>query len=280
MDHVKTPESQWNRNAAHWQLLGSPLRPTTEDILLYQRALQRWSVDHGDPAHRILLLGVTQELRGMDWPADAELVACDGSRAMIESIWPCASFAGATSTPVCADWGALPLRSASRNIAIGDGCALLLSIDDLRRVAANLDRVLDQDATLILRLFMRPKLVEGVDAVVAAANAGEIGSFHAFKWRLAMALQGTKGTSVRLANVWDTFASLFPDRHALAWRTGWPVEIIHTIDSYHAVHADYHYHRLEEFVAALQPVFSVVSVEYPAYELGERCPVIAVRRSA
>lgn len=270
--------SYWSRTAANWHRLGSPLRPAAADIDLYQRALRRWRTDRGAPCARVLLLGMTQELRAMDWPADTELLACDRSPAMIGTIWPRASFSGRFAAPVCADWSALPLRDASRHAAIGDNCAMLLSPGDLRQVIASLARVLDHGAALILRLHMRPDSPESTASIAAEAAAGRIGSFHAFKWRLAMAVQGASAAGVRLADVWDAFESLFPDRLALSGQTGWSVESIDTIDSYRDVEIRYYYHRLDEFAQALQPTFDIVSTGYPPYELGERCPVVTALR--
>ncbi len=267
--------------AAHWQLLTSPLRPSPQDIGLYQQALARWRAECGDPACRVLLLGVTREIRAMDWPEGTELLACDHARAMIGALWPGTTVSAARADPICADWRALPLPNRSRNVAIGDGSAsTLASHDELRRMVAELDRVLDDDAIVLLRLYVRPAMAESLDTIAAAARAGRIGSFHAFKWRLAMALHGKSGPGVRLADVHDAFAAMFPDRIALARHSGWSPQSIATIDSYSGANGRYGFHRLDEITAALSPEFEIVSVDYPTYELGERCPIIAARRRA
>jgi SAM-dependent methyltransferase len=280
MSQLTTPESHWNRNAQHWQLLTSPLRPCAEDVAFYQQIIRRWRADAGNPPCRVLILGVTPELCALDWPADTELLACDHSRAMIEINWRHAEFLGKLATPICTDWRALPLPAGSCNIAIGDGSASMLALaDDLPRACRELDRILEPNATLILRLFARPQIVEEIADIAADAIAGRIVSFHAFKWRLAMALQGDASTGVRLADIWDSFTAQFPDRPALARCTGWSPEAIATIDSYRGAAARYHFHRLDEIAATLQPRFTIFSVHVPTYELGECCPIIAVRRS-
>jgi hypothetical protein len=93
-----------------------------------------------------------------------------------------------------------------------------------------------------------------------------------------MAVQGNTRQGVRLADIWDTFTALLPDRQALAERSGWPIESIGTIDSYHGAQGRYYYHSLATYADLLQPAFEIVSVSYPGYELGERCPVIIARR--
>ncbi|MBI5790977.1 MAG: hypothetical protein HZA63_05860 [Rhodocyclales bacterium] len=278
---MTTPTPHWNRNATQWQLLASPLRPCAEDVALYSAGLQRWRSQSGDFSSRVLLLGVTQELRAMDWSVDTDLLACDRSLAMIRAIWPLAAFGGAHAAPVCADWRALPLPAGSRNIAIGDGSAsALATLADLRLAAGEIERVLVPGGALILRLFLRPALTESLELVAREAAAGRIGSFHAFKWRLLMAVQRDANEGVRLGDAWDAFRANFADRAALARQTGWAPEAIATIDTYRNADGRYCFHTLDEFAAAIAPAFSLLSVDYPGYELGERCPLIVARRRA
>lgn len=278
---MTAPVPHWNHNASQWQLLTSPLRPCAEDISLYAAGLTHWRNARGVSASRVLLLGVTQELRAMPWPADADLLACDRSLAMIRTIWPLAAFGGAGAAPVCADWRALPLPAASRNIAIGDGSAsALATLADLRLAAREIERVLEPGGALVLRLFLRPAIAESIEQVVAEAAAGRIGSFHAFKWRLLMAVQRDANEGVRLGDAWDAFEAYFADRAALARDTGWAPEAIDTIDTYRNADGRYCFHTLDEFAEAIAPAFSLLSVDHPRYELGERCPLVVARRRA
>lgn len=278
-EKTDTLATLWQRNSALWQQLASPLRPSAEDIDLYQKALKAWRNWHGDEADKVLLLGVTQELRAMPWPADATLLSCDHSRPMIDNLWHGAGFPGRCALPVCADWQTMPLPSGSRNIAIGDGWASMLSPEVLERVIGELQRVLEPGSLLATRLYLFPEHAENPTDVVASALKGEMHSFHAFKWRLNMAVQSEKTErGVRLADIWDCFTALVPDRQGLSDRTGWSPETIATIDSYRSAQGRYYYHRLDTYVGLLEPAFEIVSIDYPGYELGERTPIIAARR--
>jgi hypothetical protein len=241
--------------------------------------LKAWRSRCDKATDKILLLGVTPELRGMGWPNDAELLACDHSRLMIDNLWHCAEFPGKCAVPVCADWQAMPLPDASRNIAVGDGWASMLTPDALRRVVGELRRVLETGSLLATRLYLFPQHAGNPADIAAAALSGEMRSFHAFKWRFAMAVQGDDTLrGVRLADIWDCFTSLLPDRTLLSNRTGWPLDTIATIDSYRGAQGRYYYHRLDTYLSLLEPAFEIVSIDYPGYELGERCPVIAAKR--
>lgn len=270
--------ANWLRTKTDWHLIGSPLRPSATDIALFNQALRQWQTDFDSPTARILLLGVTPELRAMDWQPDSELLACDISSAMIDMLWPGSAFPGNHETPVRADWRALPLKTGSRNLVIGDGSLTLLGPSDLHALMLDLDRILDVDAALILRLFIRPERPESAENVVAAAFSGQIGNCNVFKWRFAMALQGNAATGIRTASILDAFNSFFPDRQLLSKETGWPLEVINTFDAYRESKVTFYFHRLDEICDILQPTFRTVSIDYPGYEMGERCPVITAYR--
>ena len=138
-------------------------------------------------------------------------------------------------------------------------------------------RVLDDDGRVILRLFAAPARAEALDAIAAALDAGAIGSFHAFKWRLAMAIQPAD-RNVRVADVWRAFAELVPDRAALARRTGWPAAVIDTIDVYRESALVYSFPTAAEARAAVADHLVETACHAPGYELGDRCPTIVLRR--
>lgn len=268
----------WERIASQWRLLGSPMRPVAEDIALFENALGKWRGDCDVPTIRALLLGVTPELRAMSWPTDTTLIACDNSLPMIRTVWPDTPLSGTAALPVCSDWRSLPLSPQSCNVAIGDGYPVLLSPQAVRWVIREFDRVLTPNGIVVLRLFMRPASTEDPDAVVAEALSGQIRSFHAFRWRLFMALQGNSWDGVCVGYAWQTFSALFPDREILSRQSGWPTEIIATFDSNRGSKEHYHFYDLDELADLLSPDFKIVSVDFPTYELGERCPVIVARR--
>ena len=57
------------------------------------------------------------------------------------------------------------------------------------------------------------------------STAGEIRSFHAFKWRLAMAIVAEAADpNIRVETIRDVFIREFPDRAMLAETTGWRAE--------------------------------------------------------
>jgi len=265
----------WNQHARQWQWIASPLRPAPEDIAFAARAVGDWHRVHRAPTVNALLLGVTPEIALMRWPPGTQLTAVDRSPAMIAGVWP-----GDTPTRRArgGEWAQLPLPDASQHVVIGDGCFVLLAYPDAcRAVAAEVRRVLRGDGLFVVRFFLRPETREPVDTVIADLKDGRIGSFHAFKWRLAMALHGTLEQGVQLAAVWDAWHAAVPEPEALAAKLGWPREAVRTIDNYRGVQTCYTFPTLAEVRAAFASAFVETESGFPRYEIGERCPTLVFR---
>ena len=268
-------QDHWNLHARQWSWIGSPLRPAEEDMRAIARALASWQGADGGRAPQVLLLGVTPEIRGMRWPRGTGLVALDHSRAMIGGVWRDNDQTGAA---VCANWTAMPLAPASRDLIVGDGCfsALYFPVQ-YQRMVAEMRRVIRDGGLLLMRYFNRPERRESLPVVFGALRAGRIGNFHAFKWRLAMALHGTLDEGVRLADIWDAWHAEVADPEGLAQSLGWAPEAVRTIDAYRGVETRYTFPTLAESRAAVASAFAEVECLFPGYELGERCPTLVLR---
>ncbi len=271
-------ESHWNSHARQWQWITSPLRPAPEDIHEYLRLIRNWEPAESKNAIRALLLGVTPEIARMNWPVGTELLACDHSEIMIRNVWRGAN-PWVAATVLCADWCSVPLPDRSRDIVIGDGCLNVLAYPDgVRSFMGSVSRILSPGGLFLLRVFCRPQVSETISDVVVALHGGEIANPHILKWRLAMSLHGDIEQGVRLADIWDAWYSNIPAPETLARMTGWPREAIATIDVYRGVDTRYIFPTLGEALRAFGPDFEVVKTVLPSYELGERCPIVALHR--
>ncbi len=269
------PRSHWNAHARRWNAIGPPLRPTAADIQHVQQSVARW-LPAGVPRGRALLLGVTPELAQIAWQPPLRLLAVDQSPGMAEGVWPGDT---ALRQVQIADWLSLSGLDAEFGLALGDGVFTLLQYPaGYRALATVLARAVAPQGLLCLRLFCRPAARESVPAVFDALFTGQLGNFHVFKWRLAMALQDEATHSVRLADVWQAFHERVPNPETLAAHTGFPAPEIATIDGYRGVQERYSYCSEQEVVAVLEPAFELLEIWYPSYELGERCPHLSFRR--
>lgn len=268
--------SPWRRHARQWSHVGSPLRPCEEDSELYWRAVS----DHvgGLAAPRALILGVTPELAQLPWPSAGHLTAIDRSPDMIARVWP-ADDLPCPGEAQCAHWHETGLPDASIDVILGDGAlSALPSGKAYAGVIAELHRVLRPGGRFALRSFCRPDEQEPIDRVFASLEAGAIGSMHALKWRIAMALQPSLDDGMMVSAIRDCFNDHLPDRAAAAERFGWPIEEVDTIDAYTDSKMTLTFPTLGEITEAVAGRFAVRHVAHPSYELGERCPVIGFER--
>jgi len=270
--------THWSEHARRWAAIRSPLRPGATDLAQVERALVR-HISQGNrhlPA-RALLCGVTPELAQLPLPLPMELLAFDQSAAMIAAVWPGDNEQRRARV---GDWFALDLADASVGIALGDGCFSLLDYPEgYERFAASLARVLAPGALFSIRLFCRPEVRETLAAVLEALQKRQIGNFHAFKWRLAMALQGDEiAHGIAVETIWSVFQQRVGEAPELAARMGWALEEVQTIDNYRGSSAVYTYPTVREVSAVLGGRFELLEEWRGEYELAERCPQLLFRR--
>jgi SAM-dependent methyltransferase len=223
---------------------------------------------------KALLLGVTPEIATMRWPAGTELTAVERCQDMIDGVWPGGELAIRAHARL-GDWRALPVPDASVHFVIGDGAyTTLAGSESASPVTREIRRVLRRGAHFIHRHFVRPETPEAPSDVFSDLEAGCIGNFHVFKWRLAMALHGNDEAGVRLADVWVAWHERGIGTEELTERFGWPRETIATIDAYRGVTARYAFPTLAELRRHFAAEFVELDCHLPSYELGQRCPLL------
>jgi SAM-dependent methyltransferase len=260
-----------------WQQVGPPLRPSTQDTDILADMLSTWVRDRGAP--RVLILGVTPELYRLPWPQGTDVLAADRTRAMIDAVWP-----GPKDAVVCADWTVLPLADESRDLVLCDGGIHLLSSPERqRRLVRTLRRIVSPRGLCLFRLFVPPRRRETPGAVLEDLGTGKVPNINVLKLRLGMALQEDPEQGVMLGRVWGLVHTANPDFERLAARLGWPREHLLALNTYRNSETRYHFLGLERVVSLFcddPGGFEPVAVRYPNYELGDRCPTLALRRAA
>lgn len=260
----------WQAHARQWSLIASPLRPHLDDIEIMRNFL----CEHFRDGHRGcgLLLGVTPELAELS----DNIVALDRERAMIDML---RAFTQNKNSAVQGNWLDLPFASQTFDFALGDGSFNLLRYPlQYHALFEQLRTVLRSNAQLLLRIFTAPMRQESLATVVDAAHAKKIESFHAFKWRFAMALVArNRDPNIGVADIHREFEQWIPDRVALSTYANWPLETINTIDIYRNSSAVYSFPTVEEWsrIAAQHSV--EVERACGHYELAERCPIVSLR---
>lgn len=257
--------NHWDNYHRHWMLLDAPLRPTPETVGIFEREFDLAGAE-------VLLLGVTPELAVLG----RSMLAVDQSAAMISGVW---AGDNASRRAVTANWLDLPVGSASADAVIGDGCLSAVASKMARNtLLGEIARVLKPSRRAAIRVFASPETTEDLPGIEAQGLAGGIGNFHALKWRIAMACTtGGCDYAINVRTIRDTFDGLFPDREALAARTGWSIASINTIDVYAGSDTSYSFATLAMLVDEARDWFGEVRVvPSGSYPLAERCPLLVL----
>jgi len=267
----------WNSVAQCWHLYSSPLRPCAEDLAVFSDFIRIHGLPSPDGARAALILGVTPEIATMPWPAKTFVTGADRSQEMIERVWP--GDQPGIRRAVRAEWFELPAPPRNYDLVLADGSFNTLGFpDDLRRLLAGLRNIVQPGALLINRTFTRPTERESIAGLEEVARVGAAGSFHAFKFRLAMALQRTSREGVSLDEIWRLWWRLDNDIDGLSARNGWMPEVVGTIELFCGKQVRLSFPSRDELIATLADAgLTLLDSRLPGYELGERCPMLAWR---
>jgi SAM-dependent methyltransferase len=274
--HAALQQDHWKEHARQWGLIGPPLRPSHEDLAELESQLRPVLANHPSDGI-VLLLGVTPELSHLVLEVlQLRLIAADRSLPMIRSIWASSS---PHSAVVQADWRHLPIASNTAVAVIGDGCFTTIGFpEDYRQVLNAISLALKPGGIFTMRFFASPVIAEKPDKVFADLYAGAIENFHIFKWRLAMALLDRNTWSIPVHCIWQSWRETVAAPDDLARHLGWPLSVVNTIDAYRDAPAVYSFPTLPVLLEILSERFNVVASFTPAYELGNRCPTIILRK--
>jgi hypothetical protein len=264
----------WRSVAQEWQYFGSPLRPCDEDLRHMEQVVADKFSD--EETIRVQLCGVTPEIATMQWPANVHLKAVEQSQEMIEEVWP--GDVEGKRIAVQGDWLEVGSNRDHYDIVIGDGCFISFAYaEGYEALAKTLAGILKQDGLFVMRFFTQLDEKESSDHVFSELLAGRIGTFHAFKWRLAMSLQPSSQQGIRLHDIYDAWQQAAIDPQSLSVQTGWSRQAIDTISLYENKQNHFAFATLNEIYDVFRNHFIQESIYYPQYELGERCPIIAFR---
>lgn len=271
--HAAAPRDHFSKIAAHWSHFGPPLRPSPDDTAAIQ-----CTVSGLNAGARVVVLGLTPEIIGCEWPADVRLSAVDHSPKMIEALWP-PERGPKNAEVILADWCAMPVAPGTIDLVAGDGCYVLLAYPDgydkLTRAVCN---ALRHGGRFAIRVFLRPDNSETIADIARDIAVGKIGSVHALKLRLLAAVHGASGAGSRLDDAWRAWQSLPALPAALAGVRGWTAQEITGIDSYREMDARYYLPTLSEFRRSTAAYFDEVECSFGSHELGERCPTLVFEK--
>lgn len=241
-----------------------------------EQAVSAWSAARPGRALQALLLGVTPAVAGMRWPERSSLLAVDNSFPMTRAVWP-GNIAGKRAA-VCGNWLGLPLRESSCDVMVGDGSMNCLRYPDgFRALAKTAWGVLRKDGILVLRTYLQCAEPESPEELYGELARRSVGSFHAFKLRLLMALQRCPVEGIAVNRAYRSWMSRGLNPRELPQGSGWKKSAIETIEFYRETDTVYAFPTFAELRSVVRPYFEEVATLIPAYELGDRCPILVLK---
>lgn len=261
----------WDRIAQSFHLWAPPLRPSPEDVAVIRRAGGE-VFQAQDHSLQVVLWGVTPEIATLDWPVGTYLTAVDRSAGMIREVWP--GDQPGIRRALRADWRETPrLLGVPADMLVGDGCFNTMDFpeewDEYLEVAI---RSVRAGGRLVVRFFVQAPRRQEPEEVVRDLQEGRVTGFHAFKILLVMAVQGDSDRGARLADVWQVWDAYRKDVLRGPAARGWPPGIVETIELYRDRPDRFWFPTFEEIAALFRRRVSLLSVAYPSYEMGDRCP--------
>jgi SAM-dependent methyltransferase len=201
-----------------------------------------------------------------------DLTAVDNSPRMLAEVWP---GDGEARRAILADWTDLPFAQGTFDAVIGDG-SLNSAPEAVDEVLTEAKRVLAPGGKAAFRLFCAPEEAETLQSIMDDLGAGWPGNVHALKWRIAMVLAAPRPRAiVPVREILGEFNRMFPDRTALAARTGWSQDDIATLDAYVGADHSLGFPSLSAFLRDFERHFrKVCVVRASGYPLAERCPTV------
>jgi SAM-dependent methyltransferase len=251
------------------------LRPVAADLQLFNEAIAGWQRNRSGVPDA-LILGVTPELYGeLQWPPGSRIAALDGSRDMIEAVWP-----GPRESAHLGSWTSIPFPQRSLDIILCDGGFGLLPIEDQRRLLEEIARVLKPGGIFVVRLFAPMGRTGSLDDIATDLMNRRIASLDQLKLRLWGAMQESAATGVRPRDVVAWIHTMSDNGRFLVEQLGWNPEHVARLQVHSESTAVYHLtdeSGLSAMVAAT-PGLALLSVAHPDFPYGNACPVVTVQR--
>jgi len=270
-------KSYWDCLAHQFQHQQPPLRPCAEDAGILREIVGGWHRRHLAEQTRVLLLGVTPEIAGFNWPAGTSLIAIEKSQAMIERIWP-GDIPGRRRV-MQGNWFEMELEPGSFDFVVGDGFSTAWSYpDQYQKMAGVISKCLKPEGLLVARLFVRTNKKETYEGIVGDLKARRISRFDILKWRLGMALQESVAGGVVVEEIYRAWNRLEAEWPSLVEDAGWPRATVDTIKLYDGRSDRYAFPTAEEISEAFSEHLAAISLTIPSYEFGQCCPTLVYRR--
>jgi hypothetical protein len=271
---IPSKEGHWKSHAIRWDLIGPPLRPSSDELAVVTGIVAELVTCVGNRGLDALILGVTPEYALFPWPPKSSLVALDRCESMIRHVWPGST--AAIERVIQGDW-LFPDQSVGPfDLVLGDGALSQLSYpDDYERLCQAMRSVTRPGGRWALRLYARPDAPENPERLLDDIGEGRLTNINEFKLRLGMALCDANHTDdVSVAEMWRFWDQ--SRRRDPSLQDRWSTELQITIENYREGTARYSFPRLDPVLDLLGRFATISDVRFPSYPLGGCCPMVVL----
>ena len=278
---MNQPQEVWSGLASQWHAVGTPQRPSKEDVdLLFEQILSTYKQQKTlTSSYSACVLGVTPELIQGPWPYLTTINAVERSADVISRLWK--PHPELSSTVHQAEWHHMPVEAGYFDVVAGDGC--VTQFPDrayYKKFFEEMYRVINATGFIAMRCFLRPTAPHPLETIAELIHSGEIENFGSLKWLIAMSIVNRETLEVKVADIAATFDRHFQNRDALVSSSGWSLETINSINAYYGSTATYTFPTHQELEKLCQPYFKITSAIHGTYELSPHCPVLKFERSS
>lgn len=178
----------WDAQFEVFKTMTPPLRPHESEVAIMQRLLEGQAAKVGRRRFDALLLGLTPEYVGLQWPAESRVAVVDRSRHVVEAWWP-GDVPGRREI-ILADWLDMPFGQAEFDLILGDGVFNFMPYPaGFQQFAAVLSQFLRPGGRLAVRVFVQPETAEQPADLLEEYRRSERIDYFGFRFRLAQSIQ-------------------------------------------------------------------------------------------
>ncbi len=270
------PHAHWPHVAQIWDQVTPPLRPSAEDLSVYQKIID--ACTHRPEPLRVLVLGVTPEIYRLNWPPATALHAVDRSPDMIKHVWP-----GPATSVTCDDWCSMSLPPRSFDLTICDGgLALLRYPEDQAALARKLSEIVVSGGKCVFRLFCTDGDSASVEEIFSELRQHKVPDLSTLKLRLWAALQSSMRAGMPVHDVWSVVAEFAnDDLGRFAEEQGWPIENVLALAQHKNSHARYYLsgvREIQEIFVSATKAFRIAEAYQRDNAVGALCPIVVLDR--
>lgn len=271
----------WNTQVELIKAMGPPARPHHSDIAC-MRAMA-WQRIAGWPASGrlgVLVLGVTPEIVGLDWPNGTEITAVDRSEGMIEAFWP--GDVPQQRRLVRGDWMSMPFEPDAFDFVLGDNVFNALDYPQrYRELAEVVGRILRPQGLFIVRVLCQAEPREDGYDIVEAYRAGQLTDYHQFRFRMMTASQPSaeEGLYTSKESIDRTMEEHGVTMAEVYEKTGYrPPKPPPSVETAPMAPYKVTYPTADEFRRQVAHRFAIVDTRNGDHPLAHRTPVFALQR--